>query len=116
MPSSSSPAISSGFSAVSPRSSKVRTSDGGKRAKISCCPAGVWYPAHRRAELVGYQQHDAHELLGYVLDILHEDCNRVLEKKYVENVEAAGQEIVRSGGSRAATLGRPVLGPEQTDE
>jgi len=32
----------------------------------------------------GYSQHDAQELLGFLLDGLHEDLNRVLDKPYVE--------------------------------
>lgn len=35
----------------------------------------------------GYAQHDSQELLGYLLDGIHEDLNRVEEKKYVESVE-----------------------------
>ena len=33
-----------------------------------------------REEFKGYQQHDAHELLTCLLDALHEDVNRVIEK------------------------------------
>jgi ubiquitin carboxyl-terminal hydrolase 4/11/15 len=32
----------------------------------------------------GYQQHDASELINYLLDLLHEDLNRVKVKPYVE--------------------------------
>ncbi len=32
----------------------------------------------------GYQQHDAHELLAFLLDGVHEDLNRVLEKPFVD--------------------------------
>jgi len=32
----------------------------------------------------GYQQHDSQELLAFLLDGLHEDLNRVLEKPYIE--------------------------------
>lgn len=32
----------------------------------------------------GFQQHDAQELLAYLLDMLHEDLNRVTDKPYVE--------------------------------
>lgn len=33
---------------------------------------------------VGYQQHDSQEFLSFLLDGLHEDLNRVLEKPYME--------------------------------
>jgi hypothetical protein len=33
----------------------------------------------------GYLQQDSQELLGAVLDAIHEDCNRILRKPYVEN-------------------------------
>jgi len=40
----------------------------------------------------GYQQHDSQELLGFLLDGLHEDLNRVLDKPYVEAKESDGRE------------------------
>ena len=39
----------------------------------------------------GFAQQDAQELLNYVLDGLHEDLNRVTDKKYVEDEEANGR-------------------------
>eukprot|EP01087_Luapelamoeba_hula_P023258 TRINITY_DN8513_c0_g1_i1.p1 TRINITY_DN8513_c0_g1~~TRINITY_DN8513_c0_g1_i1.p1 ORF type:complete len:1313 (+),score=298.81 TRINITY_DN8513_c0_g1_i1:395-3940(+) len=44
----------------------------------------------------GYQQHDSQELLAFLLDGLHEDLNRVVDKPYVESVESNGRsdEIV----------------------
>eukprot|EP00899_Mesostigma_viride_P022823 jgi/Mesvir1/3725/Mv15003-RA.2 len=39
----------------------------------------------------GYNQHDSQELLAFLLDGLHEDLNRVLNKPYVEAKEAAGR-------------------------
>jgi ubiquitin C-terminal hydrolase len=38
----------------------------------------------------GYQQHDSQELLSVVLDGIHEDCNRVKSKLFVENVVGDG--------------------------
>ena len=38
----------------------------------------------------GYEQHDTQELLSFLLDGLHEDLNRVTDKKYVEDVESDG--------------------------
>mmetsp|Transcript_29018 Transcript_29018/g.51901 ORF Transcript_29018/g.51901 Transcript_29018/m.51901 type:complete len:1011 (-) Transcript_29018:45-3077(-) len=35
----------------------------------------------------GYNQHDSQELLSYVLDGLHEDLNRVIDKPYTESLE-----------------------------
>ena len=39
----------------------------------------------------GFGQHDAQELMQFVLDGLHEDLNRVLQKPYVEDVDEAGR-------------------------
>ncbi|GJJ11282.1 hypothetical protein Clacol_005514 [Clathrus columnatus] len=38
----------------------------------------------------GYQQHDSQEFLAFLLDGLHEDLNRVLQKPYVENPDWEG--------------------------
>lgn len=35
----------------------------------------------------GYEQHDAQELLAFLLDGLHEDLNKVIEKPYVEEIK-----------------------------
>jgi ubiquitin carboxyl-terminal hydrolase 4/11/15 len=35
----------------------------------------------------GYQQQDSQELLAYLIDGLHEDLNKVLEKPYTNEVE-----------------------------
>eukprot|EP01134_Creolimax_fragrantissima_P008353 CFRG8353T1 len=37
--------------------------------------------------LSGYSQHDSQEFLAFLLDALHEDLNKVLNKPYVEKVE-----------------------------
>ncbi|KNC87634.1 hypothetical protein, variant [Sphaeroforma arctica JP610] len=37
--------------------------------------------------LSGFSQHDSQEFLAYLLDALHEDVNKVLNKPYVEKVE-----------------------------
>ena len=36
----------------------------------------------------GYQQHDSSELLQFLLDGLHEDLNRIIDKPYTEKVES----------------------------
>lgn len=36
-------------------------------------------------------QHDSHELLAFLLDGLHEDLNRVVDKPYVEQKDHAGR-------------------------
>ena len=38
----------------------------------------------------GYQQHDSQELVAFLLDGLHEDLNRVLNKPYVEKPDWEG--------------------------
>ena len=40
-----------------------------------------------RTQFSGADQHDAQELLNYMLDVLHEDSNRVKKKPYVEALE-----------------------------
>eukprot|EP00753_Platysulcus_tardus_P011403 PLAT3287.32.p2 GENE.PLAT3287.32~~PLAT3287.32.p2 ORF type:complete len:1011 (-),score=581.16 PLAT3287.32:1690-4506(-) len=39
----------------------------------------------------GYQQQDSQELMNFLLDGLHEDLNRVLDKPYTETVESGGR-------------------------
>ena len=43
-----------------------------------------WTIGKHAPRFSGYLQQDAQELLAYLLDGMHEDVNRVLEKKYVE--------------------------------
>jgi ubiquitin carboxyl-terminal hydrolase 4/11/15 len=38
----------------------------------------------------GYQQHDSQELVAFLLDGLHEDLNRILQKPYVEKPDWEG--------------------------
>lgn len=49
-------------------------------------------------QFAGYQQHDCQELLGYLLDLLHEDLNRVTKKPYVETKDSDNRpdEVVSS--------------------
>ena len=39
----------------------------------------------------GYAQHDSSELLSFILDGLHEDLNRVINKPFVPNIESNGR-------------------------
>jgi len=39
----------------------------------------------------GYQQHDSSELLSFLLDGLHEDLNRVVDKPYTKVIDSAGR-------------------------
>ncbi|ETV80401.1 hypothetical protein H257_06708 [Aphanomyces astaci] len=39
----------------------------------------------------GYAQHDSQEVLSFILDGIHEDLNRVLEKPYTKPIEHAGR-------------------------
>jgi ubiquitin C-terminal hydrolase len=41
----------------------------------------------QRAQFSGSDQHDAQEFLNYMLDVLHEDSNKVKKKPYVEALE-----------------------------
>ena len=45
----------------------------------------------RVARFSGYGQQDAAELVNYLLDLIHEDLNRVKKKPYVEMPEADGR-------------------------
>ena len=40
----------------------------------------------------GYDQHDSAEFLAQLLDYIHEDVNRVKDKKYVEIPELEGTD------------------------
>ena len=40
----------------------------------------------------GYNQQDSSELVNYLLDLIHEDLNRVTEKPYVERRDDEGRE------------------------
>ena len=52
-------------------------------------PRGFKYEMGRfRPEFQGYQQHDSSELMNFLLDGLHEDLNRVVDKPYVEALDA----------------------------
>ena len=59
---------------------------------VSCCPTefkstiGEFQP-----QFAGYQQQDSQEFMQFLLDGLHEDCNRILKKPYVETVESDGR-------------------------
>lgn len=45
----------------------------------------------RVARFAGYGQQDAAELLNFILDLIHEDLNRVKKKPYVEAPESDGR-------------------------
>ncbi|ELU00773.1 hypothetical protein CAPTEDRAFT_224225 [Capitella teleta] len=42
-------------------------------------------------QFMGYAQHDAQEFMAFLLDGLHEDLNRVIEKPYTEQVDSDGR-------------------------
>lgn len=46
---------------------------------------------HHAAQFQGYEQHDSQEFLSYLLDMLHEDLNRVHIKPYIEEGEDVGR-------------------------
>jgi len=45
-----------------------------------------------RAQFSGYDQQDSQEFLAFLLDGLHEDLNRVMQKPYVEEIDSDGRE------------------------
>ena len=45
-----------------------------------------WILGKFAPQFTGYRQHDAQELLSFLLDGLHEDLNRVIEKPYVNQI------------------------------
>jgi len=52
-------------------------------------------------QFVGYDQHDSQELIAYLLDMIHEDVNRVKTKPFVEKVEANQNETDADAAKRA---------------
>eukprot|EP00638_Chattonella_subsalsa_P000224 CAMPEP_0117740088 /NCGR_PEP_ID=MMETSP0947-20121206/4139_1 /TAXON_ID=44440 /ORGANISM="Chattonella subsalsa, Strain CCMP2191" /LENGTH=1058 /DNA_ID=CAMNT_0005556147 /DNA_START=142 /DNA_END=3318 /DNA_ORIENTATION=+ len=65
-------------------------------------PRNFKYTLGRFAEqFMGYEQHDSQELIAYLLDMIHEDVNRILQKPFVEKVEANAQEDDESASKRA---------------
>jgi ubiquitin carboxyl-terminal hydrolase 4/11/15 len=40
----------------------------------------------------GYSQHDSSELINFLLDGLHEDGNRIIDKKATEQIESKGRD------------------------
>ena len=45
----------------------------------------------RVTKFSGFGQQDSCELINYVLDLLHEDLNRVIKKPYVEMTDSNGR-------------------------
>ncbi|KAL7495415.1 hypothetical protein ACHAWT_003937 [Skeletonema menzelii] len=56
------------------------------------------------AQFMGYDQHDSQELCAYLLDILHEDTNRVRKKPYVEKPEQEEDESDEVAADKAWNL------------
>jgi len=56
------------------------------------------------AQFMGYDQHDSQELCAYLLDILHEDTNRVRKKPYVEKPEQEENESDEVAADKAWNL------------
>lgn len=52
-------------------------------------------------QFVGYQQQDSQELLSQLLDVLHEDLNRVVQKPYVERPDFDGEVDAEGEGDVA---------------
>lgn len=45
----------------------------------------------RVTKFSGYGQQDSCELINYVLDLMHEDLNRVVKKPYIEMKDSDGR-------------------------
>ena len=56
------------------------------------------------AQFMGYDQHDSQELATYLLDALHEDCNRITEKPYIEKPEQTEEESDQEASDKAWDL------------
>jgi ubiquitin C-terminal hydrolase len=68
-------------------------------------PRDFKYTLGKHAEqFVGYDQHDSQELATYLLDALHEDCNRVTHKPYVEKPEQGPNETDQEAADKAWNL------------
>jgi len=68
---------------------------------------GKWAP-----QFEGFSQHDSQEFLGALLDGLHEDLNRVLEKQYVELKESDGRpddEVAKEAWENHLRRNRSVI-------
>lgn len=55
-------------------------------------------------QFIGYDQHDSQELATYLLDALHEDCNRVTNKPYIEKPEQTENESDQDASDKAWEL------------
>lgn len=68
-------------------------------------PKNFKYTLGKHAEqFMGYDQHDSQELATYLLDALHEDCNRVTKKPYIEKPEQADEETDQEASDKAWDL------------
>lgn len=56
-----------------------------------CLYVFQWTIAKYSLRFNDFQQHDSQELLAFLLDGLHEDLNRVQQKKYVELKDSDGR-------------------------
>eukprot|EP00047_Mylnosiga_fluctuans_P004515 m.235000 g.235000 ORF g.235000 m.235000 type:complete len:1565 (-) comp12750_c0_seq1:2703-7397(-) len=59
--------------------------------RVSIAPVEVLGIMQKQNAFVAHSQHDAHEALSYVLDMLHEDLNRIVVKPYVERKDSDGR-------------------------
>jgi len=60
----------------------------------------------------GYQQHDSSELLQFLLDGLHEDLNRVLDKPFTLSVDDQGrpdEEVAKEAWSRHLKRNKSII-------
>jgi ubiquitin C-terminal hydrolase len=47
--------------------------------------------ARKAVQFQGFAQHDSQEMLSVLLETMHEDCNAVSKKPYIESKDSAGR-------------------------
>eukprot|EP01136_Pigoraptor_vietnamica_P021063 Opistho-1_new@70791 len=65
-------------------------------------PASLKQMIGQKAKMfMGYQQHDSQEFMAFLMDGLHEDVNRIVDKPYVETAEQREGESLEELSARA---------------
>ena len=97
--------ISSIFSSIFSTSSSRSSSSSSSRASLTSSNNGGPVVIPKRFKSIlgkhfdtfsGYNQHDSQELLVFLLDALHEDFNRIVNKPYIEDIEYDGTHVLKN--------------------